>query len=129
MATIKSYTDLEQSKILAEMLPIESADMYWFRDDTEIPKIFPKDMMKDSVSVTLACWSLAALLSVLPVIIGDILSENALRLRIDKSETDFDVWYDNLDSGMVEEGLDIIESNPVDACYEMIIRLHKLNLL
>lgn len=29
MATIKAYTDLEQSKKLVEILPIESADMYW----------------------------------------------------------------------------------------------------
>lgn len=29
MATIKSYTDLEQSKKLAEILPIESADMHY----------------------------------------------------------------------------------------------------
>lgn len=28
MATIKSFTDLEQSKKLAEILPIESADMH-----------------------------------------------------------------------------------------------------
>ena len=28
MATIKSYTDLEQSKKLAEILPLESADMF-----------------------------------------------------------------------------------------------------
>ena len=29
MATIKSYTDLEQSKKLAEILPPESADGFW----------------------------------------------------------------------------------------------------
>lgn len=29
MATIKSCTDLEQSRKLAEILPLESADMYW----------------------------------------------------------------------------------------------------
>lgn len=29
MATIKAYTDLEQSKKLAEILPVESADMYY----------------------------------------------------------------------------------------------------
>ena len=28
MATIKSYTDLEQSKKLAKILPIETADMF-----------------------------------------------------------------------------------------------------
>ena len=63
---MKSYTDLEQSKKLAEILSLESADMYWFRDDTETPKIYPKNMMKDSVSVTLPCWSLAALLKLIP---------------------------------------------------------------
>ena len=29
MATIKSFTSLEQSRKLAEILPIESADMYY----------------------------------------------------------------------------------------------------
>lgn len=29
MSTIKSYTDIEQSKKLAMILPIESADMCW----------------------------------------------------------------------------------------------------
>ena len=29
MATIKSFTDLEQSKKLAEILPLETADMCW----------------------------------------------------------------------------------------------------
>lgn len=28
---MKAYTDIEQSKKLAEILPIESADMYYFR--------------------------------------------------------------------------------------------------
>ena len=28
--TFKAFTNLEQSKKLAEILPIESADMYWF---------------------------------------------------------------------------------------------------
>ena len=35
MATIKSYTDLKQSKKLAERLPLESADMNWH----ELPSI------------------------------------------------------------------------------------------
>ena len=29
MATIKAYTDLEQSKKLAEILPLETADMFY----------------------------------------------------------------------------------------------------
>ena len=48
---------------------------------------------------------------------------------MDKSETDFNIWYEIIDTGMVEEGFDIIKTNPVDACYELILKLHKLNLL
>ena len=29
MAAIRSYTTIEQSKVLAEILPLESADMYY----------------------------------------------------------------------------------------------------
>lgn len=41
MAQIKSYTDLEQSKKLAEILPLESADMCWYIDDNNIPTHTP----------------------------------------------------------------------------------------
>lgn len=59
---MKAYTDLEQSKKLAEILPIETADMRyapfgdthpWFGDITLIEK--------DAIP----CWSLAALLEIL----------------------------------------------------------------
>ena len=36
MATIKSYTDIEQSKKLAEILPLESADMGYNGIEIEI---------------------------------------------------------------------------------------------
>lgn len=147
MATIKSYTDLEQSKVLVKILPLESADGFWEYHDKwrsegdewegyeDYPKAEPyleytrKDNEWKEDKTDVPCWSLASLLGVLPVIIGDIFSKNALRLRMDKSERDFNVWYINIDSGMVEEGLDIIKSNPVDTCYEMILKLYDLNLL
>jgi len=121
---MKSYTDLEQSKVLAEILPLESADMYWFRDDIEIPKIYPKDMMKDSVSVTLACWSLAALLEVLPMITKDKDTANPFIAKT--SDNEYYVFYATLTQEVDSSG---IYDNPVDACYEMIIKLHELNLL
>ena len=124
MATVKSYTDIEQSKKLAEILPLESADMYWFRDDTEIPKVFPQDMMHDSASVTLPCWSLAALLNVIPKHIKDY---NVL--RIDNSNNDFAIWYVEIGFGVNKDLPDITTESAVDACYEMIIRLNELNLL
>ena len=136
---MKSYTDLFQSKKLAEILPLESADQTWVRiaiagANLDVPEEMQYrhngDMPFQYYSgIGIPCWSLASLFNVLPVIIGDVLSENALRLRMDKSETDFNVWYEIIDTGMVEEGLDIIKSNPIDACYEMIIHLNELNLL
>ena len=68
MATIKSFTSLEQSKVLAKILPLESADMYYHpypndEDWYDIPN-FGKANLKYN---QLPCWSLSALLSVLPL--------------------------------------------------------------
>jgi len=124
MATIKSFTDISQSKTLSKILSIESADMYWFRDDTETPKIYPKDMMKNSVSVTLPCWSLAALLDIIPKHIKDY---NVL--RIDINENDTAIWYDEIGCGVNNELPDITKESAVDACVEMILKLKENNLL
>ena len=35
MATIKSFTDFSQSKVLAEILPLESADCFWDYDEMQ----------------------------------------------------------------------------------------------
>ena len=73
---MKTYTDLEQSKKLAEILPLESADMEYLaikeigklvgdvpfvKDDSEV-----EDSAYSHIYDRIACWSLAALLSVLP---------------------------------------------------------------
>ena len=76
MATIKSFTDLEQSKKLAEILPIESADMWWSRCTITD---FGDGVLKVSYAVEpcnisqfrntkedIPCWSLAALLKLIP---------------------------------------------------------------
>ena len=123
MATIKAYTDLEQSKKLAEILPLESSDGYWdfqidgynliadnlgyYKNDSEIP-----------------CWSLAALLNMIPKHIKDY---NVL--RIDISNNDFAIWYDEIGCGVNDELPDITADNPVDACVAMIEKLNELNLL
>ena len=71
---MKAYTNLEQSKKLAEMLPLESADMHWAKDfdgrwfvdlaeytSVKIPKYV--DKVEEHL---LPCWSLAALINLLP---------------------------------------------------------------
>ena len=73
---MKGYTSLSQSKKLAEILPIESADMWWnfysvTTDDTT-PQIIHLDtpwvgnFNWDNKPDNVPCWSLAALMNLLP---------------------------------------------------------------
>ena len=114
MATIKSYTDISQSRKLAEILPLESADMYYypFNDDYAGPVIGIAD--KESIP----CWSLSALLGVLPFpqLSKDKLGSGKVGWMVSVYPNDcrYDsCWHDN----------------PVDACVAMIESLHELNLL
>lgn len=132
MTIIKSYTDLQQSKKLEKILPLESADnvivSFGSREGTKTV-VMPKETLDvfrtpfADIRETTMCWSLAALLSVLPKCIGGSV------LRMDISENDFNLWFDDL-SGIVDENLpDITKDNSIDACYEMILKLNKQKLL
>ena len=70
---MKSYTDLEQSKKLAEILPIESADMYYSKYDTiHANTLYGScDIRYFNINEYIPCWSLAALFGVLPHRIDD----------------------------------------------------------
>ena len=122
---MKSYTDLEQSKKLAEILPLESADMEYLaikeigklvgdvpfvKDDSEV-----EDSAYSHIYDRIACWSLAALLSVLPHI-------QEFYPIISKINDKYVCRYK--DSGIWING-----DNPIDACYEMILKLHELKML
>ncbi len=61
------------------------------------------------------CWSLAALLSILPKIV------NNKTLFIETSAALWHVGYRNIYTARAD--------NPVDACYEMILSLHEQNIL
>lgn len=127
MATIKSYTDLQQSKKLAEILPLESADMSYiwnFVYKRYIPQLFSFIPNQDNEGVEYIdypCWSLASLLGVLPEGI-DNNTDDFSQLEIYKNH----ICYAYAD-GNVRIG--IRKDNLVDACYEMIIKLNELNLL
>ena len=111
MATVKSHTDLEQSKKLAEILPLESADMFLAMNGTlpVMSKYIDSGFVTADESA-IPCWSLAALLDVLPSATLDSSGDHYYRLHCMERFTE---WYDN----------------PVDACVAMIEKLHKLNLL
>lgn len=61
---MKAYTDIEQSKKLADILPIESADMRYLPFGNTHPWVWDEDPKLLEVGGT-PCWSLAALLEVL----------------------------------------------------------------
>ena len=116
---MKAYTDLEQSKKLAEILPLESADCFWDYDEMQkFHRIswFEDGFNKESQLMlnenNVCAWSLTALLDILPP--GKVLVH-------DKSSRGYKCICANLDT--------IFFSNPVDACYEMIIKLKEQNLL
>ena len=116
MAKIKSYTDLEQSKKLAEILPLESADMLFqlgenkYADSIRVP--LTKKHLEQMMPDIKPCWSLASLLGVLPEKYTELIKEGGMYRIIIK------------DSYMTS-----LFDNPVDACVAMIIYLHELNLL
>ena len=121
----KICTSIEQSKKLAEILPLESADMHyatWTILDGEFI-VFPnqgstiENLQEDYGNQIIPCWSLAALVGILP------------RVDIEK-----EIWFDDtysyrvkayIDDGYVGDWFD----NPIDACYDMIITLHEQKLL
>lgn len=122
---MKAYTDIEQSKRLAEILPPESADMEYLRlkeTNATIGSVpFVKDESEvensayDAVYERIPCWSLAALLGVVPY------------LSLHKT---FSGWRcDSYNKEGTSCILGVPADNPVDACYEMILKLHELNLL
>jgi len=63
---IKSYTDIEQSRKLAEILPLESADMY-YDGFGRLPQGYAYTLISpNSFEYDKPCWSLAALMNLLP---------------------------------------------------------------
>ena len=68
---MKSYTNIEQSKKLAEILPLESADNYYSWHDERYYVVNKDCPYPYSLKEKIPCWSLAALLQVLPLGIYD----------------------------------------------------------
>ena len=130
MATIRAYTTIEQSLKLAEFLPLESADMeYMFlkKDGSKVSNVpFVKDGFEESECcyTFIPCWSLAALIDIIPKRIKE---DNVL--RIDVGEKDTSIWYDEIGCGVNTELPDITMECPVDACVEMIEKLNERKML
>ena len=115
----KICTSKEQSeKLIGFGIDINSADMYYsydynideYEDDAQI---IPQSEDGQHFSLFLEdipAWSLTALLNVLPSSTLDSSNDHYYRLRCIERFTE---W----------------RNNPVDACYEMIVKLHELKIL
>ncbi len=118
---MKSFTDIEQSNKLAEILPLESADMYWWYNGQRyyVETKEHNDFQKSDIP----CWSLAALIDVIP-------KEIVYKGKIVFLE--FHIWETSLeytnDGGYTLHATESY-NNPIDACCEMIIKLHELKML
>ena len=126
----KSYTDLEQSKNLAEILPIESADMTWGKiaeslteDFTWKPTVGLDRAIKDNLfsyrnGYVLPCWSLAALLKLIPKEQHPILMLNAHYK-----------WVCAICKPISFTYKPTVGDNPLEAVFEMLCYLKENKLL
>ena len=124
---MKSYTDLEQSRKLAEFLLHESADMY-YEDDISV------EFGHGWHAQHIPCWSFAALFNVMPQINDWITPHGHKNDKLSQFEPKLcKIWeHSIIPSYKVTYGNELstdIYDNPVDAAFEMILKLHELKLL
>lgn len=141
---MKAYTDLEQAKILAKMLPLESADMEYIflkRDGSKVSYVpFVKGGFEhpECCYCFIPCWSLAALLTTLPnEIITDKRYECHYQIDIRKYDdvdktTRYQIGYGN-NRGLSSSWHDMINTgekeNLIDCCVQMLIELKEINFI
>lgn len=128
---MKTYTNIKQSEELAKILPIESADMRYHTISPYNP--YPCDEIVYTIDFgnpsgyDIPCWSLSALLDVIPQEIFDgeyIINitegcDNKWILTYDHRENRHHSYY----------GLSYGADNLIDACYVLILKLKELKLL
>lgn len=145
---MKSYTNIEQSKKLAEILPLESADMVYYgihqgidgsyhlsgmNTEDDIVSIFKDgcekvfDITDCDIQSLLPCWSLASLLEQIPYKLRDD-DGNLMYLQINKEDSGYQLAYMDPYGDFENTETDKYE-HFVDACYEMILKLKENNLL
>ena len=115
---MKAYTDIEQSKKLAEILPLESADMvyaysYSVNEHTTYPYPLSSSKHFDVYKDDIPCWSLAALLSILHDYTLQTNSDGGVFVVCDSKKP------------MISDNY----RNPVDACVDMILLLKERSLI
>ena len=123
MSNIKAYPDINQCKKLAEILSIESADMGWYYSCN--PQAARNQMWVGTKpeNADVPCWSLAALLS--------IIKDKCSYFELIYLKSTIDGRANRLENvhRLSTDVYDIYEKEAIDACYEMILKLHELKML
>ena len=120
----KICTDILQSKKLVEILPIESADMFWnYNHNThtydDIPKVLVVNNWDDAYNKNIPCWSLSALIELLPNKI--VVNNENYFLNFAKNN----VEYRGIVTWDGQKCISTDAENLLDACYNMIVKLKK----
>ena len=131
----KICTSIEQSKKFIELgIDVNTADMYYPNRVSIDNLYYPKRVGKDNyvlpivwknghplLSQEIPCWSLTALLCVLPDEVGD-----NHYLTLNKEGKEYCCCYEDNNGNSFRH---TFADNPVDACVEMVIKLHELKRL
>lgn len=129
---MKSYTDLEQSKKLAKILPPESADMKYpyFGDGQYGETARFGEPIEFSGEKDIPCWSLAALIGTLPlgVDIYNTTDGNKIYYYVEIYTKEICMRLKRMNRPEMCLSSERHE-NLVDACVEMILKLYEQNLL
>lgn len=123
---MKTYTNLNQSKKLAKILPLESADMHYStwtivsEDGEFIVSVSQQgetieELQKEYGNQIIPCWSLAALLNIIPY---PTLTQEENKQWVACSYPPNHLGYSSK-----------FYNNPIDACVAMIEKLHEQKLL
>lgn len=136
---MKSYTNLEQSRKLEEILPIDSADMCFnISQRTNMPPLmtpyckFKEFFYMETPDFLIPCWSLDALLGVLPPYLFEF--ERGIDLNV-YPNLNGKGWHcsymPNAVENMKNDKFKLITNgdNLIDAAFEMILKLKERNLL
>jgi hypothetical protein len=126
----KIATSIEQSKILKGILPLESADMGWYYSKDPYAARNQMWLGTKVENADLPAWSLSALLEILPSYLGEF--KDGVDFGLSKSVNG--KWYSahylkTSDDGDLSAVYVKTGDTSIDACYEMVIKLHEEGLL
>ena len=133
---LRDFTTVEQSKILSEFLPTETANMVYCytKEGDKLISNVPIHLTRATTNTFkhLCCWSTAALTKVLPPYLFEF--ERGIDLNI-YPNLNGNGWHCSYMPNCIEnrknDKFTLITSanNLIDAVFEMILKLHELKLL